>query len=48
MTARTMQAGFGGVPDDLPADVRPAPLGCRLGGMPRQSQAEQAEQLELQ
>ena len=33
MTARTMQAGFGGVPDDLPADVRPRTR-RRLGGVP--------------
>jgi hypothetical protein len=47
MTARTMQAGFGGVPDDLPADLLPAPLADDLAES-RRSQSEHAEQLELQ
>jgi SAM-dependent methyltransferase len=47
MTARTMQAGFGGVPDDLPADLLPAPLADDLAES-RRAQSEHAEQLELQ
>jgi SAM-dependent methyltransferase len=47
MTARTMQAGFGGVPDDLPADVAPAPHAA-VAAESRPSQPEPAEYLELQ
>ena len=47
MTARAMQAGFGGVPDD---ELAPAPIEARAAGvaLPAQRQDKRVDQLEVQ